>query len=121
MDEFVGPHRKTKRRRRYSPEYKARILAECADPNVSVAEVARRHGINDNMVHNWRSASKARGDDSFIQLPALIAPPLPVSVDSTTLNSVVTIELPSPKGPVIVRWPLSDIDRSLPWLRALLK
>lgn len=41
-------------RRLRTLEEKQRILAEAAAPGVSVAEVARRHGVNSNLVFSWR-------------------------------------------------------------------
>jgi transposase len=41
----------SRKRRRYSPELKARILAECDVPGASVAKVAMSHGINANILH----------------------------------------------------------------------
>ena len=38
---LAGPER----RRRWSAEEKARIVAEAATPDAAVAEIARRHGI----------------------------------------------------------------------------
>jgi transposase len=35
-------------------EAKRRIVAEACAPDASVAEVARRHGINANLVFSWR-------------------------------------------------------------------
>ena len=51
------------RRRRYSAELKAQVLAECEAPGASVAKVAMSHGINANVVHRWRQAG-ARGERS---------------------------------------------------------
>lgn len=45
---------KKKTRRRYDAEFKQQILAECAEPDASVASVALSHGINANVVHKWR-------------------------------------------------------------------
>jgi transposase len=42
------------RRRRFSPEEKARIVAESLDPAVSVSAVAHQHQINPNQVFTWR-------------------------------------------------------------------
>jgi transposase len=39
----------SRKRRRYSPELKAQILAECEVPGMSVAKVALAHGINTNI------------------------------------------------------------------------
>jgi transposase len=43
-----------KPRRQYTLEQKLRIVAEASVPGASVAEVARRHGINANLVFGWR-------------------------------------------------------------------
>jgi transposase len=48
------------RRRRYSPEEKARLLAEAAEPGARVLEVARRHGICASLLHRWRRQAEGR-------------------------------------------------------------
>ncbi|MDT7524474.1 transposase [Rhodoferax sp. TBRC 17198] len=40
-------------RRSYSPEFKAQLVAACRIPGMSVASVARNHGINHNILHRW--------------------------------------------------------------------
>jgi transposase len=45
---------KKKTRRRYGAELKQQILAQCAEPDASVARIALSHGINANVVHKWR-------------------------------------------------------------------
>jgi transposase len=55
------------RRRRFSADEKARIVAESLDPAVSVSAVARRHGINPNQLFMWRrllrdAAARCRGE-----------------------------------------------------------
>jgi transposase len=42
----------------WSPEEKQRIVAEALRPGASVAEIARRHGMNANLVFTWRRASR---------------------------------------------------------------
>jgi transposase len=44
------------RRRRWSEQDKARIVAESLKPGVIVAEVARRYGMHRNQFYGWRSA-----------------------------------------------------------------
>jgi transposase-like protein len=41
-------------RRRYPFTEKLAIVRECESCGASVAEVARRHNLNANMLHNWR-------------------------------------------------------------------
>ena len=49
MTEKVG-----RSRRRWSVEFKRRVVAEASAPGVSVASVARRYDLNANQVFNWR-------------------------------------------------------------------
>jgi transposase len=49
----LADHRKGKRRS-YSKAFKRRVVAETLKPGVSVASVARHHGLNANMVFLWR-------------------------------------------------------------------
>ena len=57
----------TSRRRRWTIEEKAAIVAESARPGVNVAEVARRFGVNRGLLQTWRR--KAIGEASvFVPL-----------------------------------------------------
>jgi len=47
------------RRRRWSAAEKAALLAEVAAEGGKVAVVARRHGMSESVLYNWRSACKA--------------------------------------------------------------
>ena len=46
-------------RRSWSDEEKQRIVAEAVLPGASVADIARRHGMNANLVFNWRKLARA--------------------------------------------------------------
>ena len=57
----------TARRRRWTIEEKAAIVAESMRPGVNVAEVARRFGVNRGLLQTWRR--KAIGEASvFVPL-----------------------------------------------------
>jgi transposase len=57
----------TSRRRRWTIEEKAAIVAESTRPGVNVAEVARRFGVNRGLLQTWRR--KAIGEASvFVPL-----------------------------------------------------
>ena len=45
-------------RRSWSDDEKRRIIAEALVPGASVAEIARRHGVNANLVFNWRRSAR---------------------------------------------------------------
>jgi len=70
-----------RRRRRWSDEDKARIVAECDGPRSSVSLVARRHDLNANLLFSWRRQFRGRrrcaGEVSFV--PAVIAPQEPAA------------------------------------------
>ena len=40
-------------RRSYSKSFKAQVIAECAQPDTSIANVALTHNLNANLVHKW--------------------------------------------------------------------
>lgn len=46
-------------RRSWSAEEKRRIVLEAAVPGASVADIARRYGVNANLVFNWRKMALA--------------------------------------------------------------
>ena len=51
-------------RRSYSNEEKRWMVAEACEPGASVADIARRHGVNANLLFNWRRMDRtaASGD-----------------------------------------------------------
>lgn len=50
--------RRVERRRKWSAEDKAALLAEIEAEDGRVMVVARRHGISESLLYNWRSAWK---------------------------------------------------------------
>ena len=51
-----------RRRRTWSADQKQRIIAESLAPGASVAEVARRYGLNSNMLFTWRQRERVVND-----------------------------------------------------------
>jgi len=54
----------TTRRRRWSDDERARILAESFEPGANISAVARRHGVNGGLLHYWRKQAKTRADEA---------------------------------------------------------
>ena len=79
----------SKRRRRVrSEDEKRRIVGETFEPGVSVSAVARRHGLNTNLLFTWRREMgrdvSAVADDPMAFVPAVIsAAPVTASAPSS--------------------------------------
>lgn len=110
----------SRKRRRYSAELKAQILAECAAPGASVAKVALSHGINANIVHGWRKLarqSQPAGEVAPAEfVPMAVAAPAPMAeprgIDVEFRRGAATIRL---------TWPLGASSDLACWLRELLR
>jgi transposase len=60
-------------RRTWSDEAKQRIVDEAVVPGASVADIARRHGVNANLVFNWRKTARAVSSATATQVTASAA------------------------------------------------
>jgi transposase len=109
MDQ-LSPTISPKGRRRYSAEFKAKVVQACDEPGQSVAGVARRHDLNANLLHKWRNQSRSNSAEAFIRLP--------VPVRAATA-SVPTIRIDLPGG-IAIHWPTEDMALSVNWLKALI-
>jgi len=124
-----------KQRRRHSAEFKAQVLAACAEPGASVAAVALSFKLNDNLVHQWRrgrgaspvpSATSTTVAESAPQFIALSLPPPPSpSVPTPAVAAVAAeeIRLEFKRGAlgVSVTWPVSAAADCAAWLREVLR
>ena len=65
-----------RRRRRYSKDFKRRVVAETLEPGASVASVALRNGLNANVLFNWRRDPRFRqGGELGAFLPVEVSKP----------------------------------------------
>ncbi len=71
-------------RRCWSLEQRQRIVAEALAPHASVAEVARRHGLNANLIFKWLKRAKEGWPDRRRALAAPSKPMTFVPVEVTT-------------------------------------
>ncbi|MBT00860.1 MAG: IS66 family insertion sequence hypothetical protein [Oceanospirillaceae bacterium] len=111
-----------RRRRRHSPQFKASVVAACLRPNTSVAQIAREHGLNANMVQTW--IRNARQEKALPVSPGFVALPVPAPAipmpRQTQESQPILIELPSTGGVITVQWPPEAADQCVRWLRTLL-
>jgi transposase len=106
-------------RRRHSAEFKRQVLAECAQPGVSVAGVALAHRINANLVQKWRRQARGGGGGA----PRVDATFVPVAVSPvaapTSAVAPAPIQIEVRRGAVSARiqWPVSAAADCATWLR----
>jgi len=113
---------RTERRRRYSEAEKLALLAEVDRGGSTVAEVARRHGLAESLLYNWRSHRRARASiaseplqfisygevtDAVVDLPATVNPPAAVLAPAPPAERRVRSEPP----------PTEDLVRPHPGFR----
>ena len=55
----------TGKRKTYTPEFKLRAVTMATGQKLSVAEVARRLGVTENRLHDWKKAVLKKGADAF--------------------------------------------------------
>jgi transposase len=60
VEVLAGPER----RRRWSWEEKAQIVAESLAPDAVASAIARRHGLHPNQLYAWRKALSAAADEA---------------------------------------------------------
>lgn len=106
---------KRRSRRRHDDELKQRVLAECAMPGASVAQVALVHGLNANLVHKWRRKVQARA------MPAAAFVPVAVAAATVEPEPFAEIELQRGSLTVRVRWPMRSASSCAAWLREILR
>lgn len=55
----------SKERRKHTPEFKREALGMVIDQQLSVAEVSRRLGISQTLLHKWKVQFAAQGGQAF--------------------------------------------------------
>ena len=111
-------------RRSYSPEFKAQVVATCRIQGMSVASVARQHGINHNILHRWLRETPAVSLKDPVSSPAaFIELPMPqIKAESTPAASDnVQVELRRGDLMIKVSWPVASASECSRFLAELLR
>lgn len=103
-----------KRRRKHSPSFKKMVVAGANKPGNSIAGVAQRFNVNNNLVHKWRRQFQAEGGGEFVRVPAVINNPK-LDADEQT----VRVELTSAAGMLVLHWPIDQPQDLARWIKAL--
>jgi transposase len=118
MDTSV-PVKRT-RVRAYAPDFKQRVLAQCAQPGSSIAKVALANGLNANMIHTWRRQARGAGAcppaaaAEFVRLPLDVAP-------ARSQVPPIRIDVRHGTTSIVIAWPAEASDSCAAWLRELLR
>jgi transposase len=111
---------KSVKRRQYSAELKARVVAECDEAGASVARVAMSHGINANIVHGWRQLARAGHLAMSTKMGGFLALPLG-AISKPTVPTDIRVELRRGDTTISIAWPTSAGAEFAAWTRELLR
>ena len=115
-----------RRRRTHSAEFKARVIAACRQPGVSIAAVAMANGVNANLARRWvigaeqgaSGSGRLLADASCIaQAPAFVPLQLPCAPPAPDIR----IELRRGTTAISVSWPSAEAAQCAAWMRELLR
>ena len=121
-----------RRRRRHSAEFKARVIAACRRPGVSIAAVALDHRLNANLLRRWVVAAERAAQEVGPLAARSVAPVsampanaafVPVEVQSSPVVTSQEIVIELRRGPTVVKvsWPLAAAAGCAAWLGELLR
>jgi transposase len=118
-----------RRRRQHSAEFKAKVVAACRKPGVSIAAVALANGLNANLLRRWVVTEEqgAKPIDAVMASPAPSTVEnrafIPIQVERPAVNTMqeITIELRRGATLVKVGWPMVAAADCVAWLRELLR
>jgi transposase-like protein len=112
IEEQALPARR--RRRRYSEEFKAWVVAACQVTGVSVPAVALEHRLNANLLRRWLDQAEGRlpkrlpgrpADAESASLPAFV----PVAIEAKdTHSTAIHVEVRRGDQLITISWPVSE-------------
>jgi transposase len=74
-----------RRRRQYSAEFKAEVVATCQRPGVSIAAIALMHQVNANLLRRWVGEAEGKSPKQITTRTAIA----PSSLASVALTASV--------------------------------
>jgi transposase-like protein len=118
----------TRRRVRYSDEFKRQVVAACHAPGISKAAIALANGLNANMLRRWVVESSQDGNSNLTTitkpLPPTQAQPDFIPVKCAPLPSAqsadIRIELQHARGAMQIHWPMAASSQCAQWVREVL-
>ena len=112
-----------RRRRRYSVEFKAQVVAACQGPGVSLAAIALHHKLNANLLRRWveqaEGSARVAVASSEVAVQSAEAPAfVPVALDTMNVPPAeIRVEVRRAHQSITVSWPTSEAAQCAAWLR----
>jgi transposase len=109
------------RRRHWSDEDRARILAAISEPGAVVAEVARREDVCASLVFKWRREMRQAAEAKIGGFAPVVIEPAPSPCSTTSSNSasaIIEVELKDARVRIHAGAPPSAIAAALKALRS---
>ena len=132
-DSEISRYAARRKRRTYTREFKAELVAACQAPGASIAALAGAHAMNANVLHRWLkehartgchgqlldSASARRSSVALrSQAPAFIPVQLPASQPA---EQPIKVEIRKGALTINITWPGSASTDFASWAASILK
>ena len=91
-------------RRRFSPDFKARILEACSRPDASIADIARQHDLTTDRIRRWQrglgvsqvsSAANAATGFLPVRITSPVAAPVALRIEVHRGDTLIKIDCPA--------------------------
>lgn len=96
----VVPKRPAIKKRRFTPQFKARIVKLCVQPSAVVPQIAHDHDLGPNLVKRWVREHHMRGLSKGFVPVEVVAPAAPIGD--------IRIECTRGHQRIVVAWPTSS-------------
>ena len=118
-----------RRRRTHSTEFKAKVVAACRRPGVSMAAVALANGLNANLLRRWavteERAQPGKSSQTSPPAAAMIEHRrfIPIELEHSRVATAASITIELRRGATVVKvdWPVEAAADCATWLRAFLR
>ena len=123
ISDQVTPGRR--RRRTHSAGFKAKVVAACRAPGVSIAAVAMANGINANLARRWVLDVERRGDAGAPDRVglAVVAKGFVAAQMPTAQNMSADIRIEMRRGATVINvsWPSDAASACAAWILEVLR
>ena len=115
---------KTSKRRNYSRELKAEVVAACREPGALVSAVARSRGLSAHLIRRWIAEGRDARQAQASPKPVAVGPFVPVQIGAAMGEAATpAIRIEVQRGPtkIDIAWPMTAVGECSAWLREWLK